>query len=509
MTNEGKTEECFDESKTLRELNPFQRTLKFERRSKDKGHYMFKRHVGSIIGKNLNEFDDLRNCEVNDFRFRMRRFANRVAQERKSRLSRGPKSKLLYQFPPRIVPCPEDRNHGFGPRIPVKLAWNDRVVDEIASEIRPGQLIAGLAQKFGFDPVDCFIKAVGEESYLITDNRMIDFEYVRNRLAQGKRPVLTVIAVDLDLDRGSSTLEMDNDEETFSLSEDLHSLTVLSINNLGLDKAVVDSTSVSRPFRVYVDSLQLSEEYFNGPSSSSQRLFGLEMALYNGSKQLCPMHKHLFKGLVSEGGVVPVEQRFEFQIEIGCLPRMTKLCLGVYEEKKKDSNVHQPLFWLNSSIFDYKGRLKRSSTLHLWDYTGGNRPTHHNLSPLRTCLSNLNFNGAADIVLSFTDSEMSPFSVEFPVHPKRNSVSSDDVSEPGVVGGNNVAKLKKLYAQELNSIAERDPLHDLTVQEKDLIWQVREFCLQDVPELIPREKFNKLNYSYRQRWAQGTPFCEL
>jgi len=42
------------------------------------------------------------------------------------------------------------------------------------------------------------------------------------------------------------------------------------------------------------------------------------------------------------------------------------------------------------------------------------------------------------------------------------------------------------WVQELELIAKRDPLHDLTVQEKDLIWRVREFCLTSLPSLLPR-----------------------
>lgn len=42
--------------------------------------------AGNLIGKDLKDFEDLRNCEVNDFRWRMKVFANRIAQERKIRL---------------------------------------------------------------------------------------------------------------------------------------------------------------------------------------------------------------------------------------------------------------------------------------------------------------------------------------------------------------------------------------------------------------------------------------
>ena len=64
---------------------------------------MFKRSIGKLIGKNLREFDDLRNCEVNDFRWRMKVFANKVAQERKERLEKSISAQIQYQYPPLLV----------------------------------------------------------------------------------------------------------------------------------------------------------------------------------------------------------------------------------------------------------------------------------------------------------------------------------------------------------------------------------------------------------------------
>lgn len=39
--------------------------------------------AGKLIGKSLSDFDDLRNTEVNDFRWRMKVFANQIAQARR------------------------------------------------------------------------------------------------------------------------------------------------------------------------------------------------------------------------------------------------------------------------------------------------------------------------------------------------------------------------------------------------------------------------------------------
>ena len=82
----GSKEEVTDENKTFRELNPFLNILKFNLRTKDLAQYMFKRQVGQLIGMDMKKFDKMMSCEVNDFRWRMRVFANKMAQERRSRL---------------------------------------------------------------------------------------------------------------------------------------------------------------------------------------------------------------------------------------------------------------------------------------------------------------------------------------------------------------------------------------------------------------------------------------
>ena len=49
-----------------------------------------------------------------------------------------------------------------------------------------------------------------------------------------------------------------------------------------------------------------------------------------------------------------VFQVFRFEIPVANLPRMAKLCVGVFEKKK--NNTQHPLFWVNAYVFDYRCR---------------------------------------------------------------------------------------------------------------------------------------------------------
>ena len=74
------------------------------------------------------------------------------------------------------------------------------------------------------------------------------------------------------------------------------------------------------------------------------------------------------------------------------------------------------------------------------------------------------------------------------------SPCSSEREEEGIDSTKNCHYVSKFYAQELIDIAARDPLSDLTVQEKDLIWKVRDYCRQELPHLLPRI-IDCVNYS--------------
>ena len=117
---------------------------------------MFKRSIGKLIGKNLTEFDDLRNCEVNDFRWRMKVFANKIAQERKERLEKSISAQIQYQYPPLLVSRKGGRGGCcFGEAVRVRISWDD-VSEEvkIATGASPREVLEALGERLGRDSED-------------------------------------------------------------------------------------------------------------------------------------------------------------------------------------------------------------------------------------------------------------------------------------------------------------------------------------------------------------------
>ena len=72
-------------------------------------------------------------------------------------------------------------------------------------------------------------------------------------------------------------------------------------------------------------------------------------------------------------------QTFQFKLSISRLPRYAKLCLAVHSGSKQ-----VPLFWVNTNVFDYKAKMKGTSTLHMWPYT---QVLQHQLQGDHGCLT--------------------------------------------------------------------------------------------------------------------------
>lgn len=490
VSQQGRREEVLDETKTLRELKPFKNILKFAKRSKDQNQYQFKKNVGRLIGKDLKEFDNMRNCEVNDFRWRMKVFANTLAQERRAKLKESWRHRIMYQYPPRLVLNPMDKpvKH----LLRVDLTWDSHQETHVPADISAEDLVMKLGKKYNYDDAysaTCCIKTIGEESYLLGGHRLIDYAYIYD----SPLPKLVVMNVDsIEIEKASDkvyiSLENDVLDTGLSSSSPMQSkdskkcsLTPMSISTwaaISPFQSTLASTNVERKFAVKIDSIRLPVE--------CSGLLGIQLGLFHGGRPLCAKQCHFAKGPADENGLHIVDQVVELDMKIRDLPRMTKLCVGLFEKKKTQA---VPLYWVNANVFDYTAKIRRHDTLRMWKYSLGDvMPTHEHLSPLRNCISNLDNRDTAHLVLCMDCSGDDEMRVQFPdvfSIEKKMSGFAFEVTGNGS-NGSPRGTISKLYTPELVKIAGMDPLHDLTVQEKDLIWKVREHCLLHLPNLLPR-----------------------
>ena len=103
-------------------------------------------------------------------------------------------------------------------------------------------------------------------------------------------------------------------------------------------------------------------------------------------------------------------------------------------------------------------------------------PTHDiALSPLKTNICNPNTRDSTSIVLRI--SENPDDKIQF---PKFNRGSNMSIINENVYNTSSKSrKFFQMYGEQLMRLSKHDPLHEMTIQEKDLVWKGREYCLEN------------------------------
>lgn len=95
-------------------------------------------------------------------------------------------------------------------------------------------------------------------------------------------------------------------------------------------------STLDKPFKICIEAIN------SIPENSK---LDLQIGLYHGGRPLCPLKTVPIK---SNG---EVHAEVEFDITLSNIPRMAKLCFGLFEKRK---NTQQPCSWVNCTVFDYK-----------------------------------------------------------------------------------------------------------------------------------------------------------
>ncbi|KAB7495628.1 Phosphatidylinositol 4,5-bisphosphate 3-kinase catalytic subunit beta isoform [Armadillidium nasatum] len=179
-------------------------------------------------------------------------------------------------------------------------------------------------------------------------------------------------------------------------------------------------------------------------------------------------------------------------MEVRNLPRSTKLCLAVYEltpsnikGKSKTSSVsaddviRNPIAWVNTSVYDYKGHLKGGSmTLYCWNLFEEQLGDCEIPYPLGTVVSNPNHERALSITLTFTK-YLGSTTIVFPgkevIFASCPRMHKEDMATPSFQD-----------QEELRQIADRDPLIELHEQERKKLWTYKYFCKNNIPNILSK-----------------------
>ena len=190
------------------------------------------------------------------------------------------------------------------------------------------------------------------------------------------------------------------------------------------------------------------------------------------------------------------DEWLDMELNVLDIPRSAKLCLSICSVKKRKSREeHTMLSWGNINLFDFKHRLLSGGQgLNLWGVPKGNDDL---LNPLGPTGKNPNSEspklevefekGSHPIV--FPDSQDIKEFAEFMARLDREN-------HPAQPPANHIELAM------LRDIRLRDPLSEISEQEKELMWRLRHECLS-IPDILSR-LLDAVKWQTREEVGQAT-----
>ncbi|KAJ8259681.1 hypothetical protein GJAV_G00172210 [Gymnothorax javanicus] len=481
-------EELEDEQRRLCDVRPFLPILKLVAREGDRVEKLINSQISLLIGKGLHEFDSMKNHEVSEFRTKMRSLCEEQALER---LRLPWQQWMEYSFPCDLEPCVLLPLTGSlkvrGTKkiiINVKFEGSDEsFMLQLDPQDVPASLMRSALKKKATvfrplrqeKPEDYTLQVNGRWEFIYGKYPLCQFKYVFTCLHSGLTPHLTMVH--------HSTI-VKYQEEHSGLSGQVCKVRSLSKPPpLPLKKQTTSSLwSVQDPFCIHL--VQGSRV-----NADEGMKLVVQAGLFHGSELLCKMVTSNEVSVCSE----PLwDQKLEFDISVGDLPRMTKLCFALYaviekskkprSTKKKNKKADCPLSWVNTMVFDYKDQLKTGEySLSTWPSIPDDKSDL--LNPMGTVEINPNTESTAGLLIRFPN--IRPHPIYYPPIEK--------IYEFGINGKKIVAT--KEEHMKLSEIVENKNYIEFFEDDKEVLWKLRYELRDKYPESLSKllliTKWNK------------------
>ena len=230
------------------------------------------------------------------------------------------------------------------------------------------------------------------------------------------------------------------------------------------------------PFRFHV----LSATYVNVKEAD---LIYVRVGIYHGTESLCQ---------VRQTKLVPHSHpRWDEWIEFDDLfyldlPRAAKVCVSICAVKKRKNREDTTMLcWGNVSLFDWKSHLLNGKfSLNLWSVPRG---LDDLLNPLG-CLGSNPSKDSPCLEMTFEKHDQDvtyPTLAEFKDYAELAEGFSREVSNYKPLFDKAQEQISPNERATLMEIAKRDPLAEISEQEKVMLWKLRNHCLE-LPDILPR-----------------------
>lgn len=408
------------------------------------------------------------------------------------------KEKILYQYPPKLANLNEipvqvksvlREDNKF--QIVAKLVSENftTIMLQVSCFLNPTELLQKIIQKkqlklknFRGKIDDYILKICGQEEYIFGDFPLIQFLYIQDRLSRGETPTVVVTFVSdvyvftsnyvplesikkipQKIDRTLPRKQKDKNTSTWDVQENF-SFSIQALSNLNID-------------------------------ANKTVEIGIQAGLFHGGKSLCEKQytaECKVTGNESNKAEGEWNELLQFDIKIANIPRMTRLCLVIYEVSKnvkhgrtrrlkgnqKDLSI-QPLFWVNTTLFDYKNQFKNGGqTMYTWTYSEDS-DSDELLHPLGTVEPNPRTSECACLTVTFKnfDDEITV------VYPTKKDILdfADKLPRPPL----RTSEDAKTILTILQPYLYNDRIQDISEQERNDIWERRYDCMQYIPDALP------------------------
>lgn len=243
---------------------------------------------------------------------------------------------------------------------------------------------------------------------------------------------------------------------------------------------------------------------------------GIQLGLFHGGESL--VHPVSTSDGIVMNGSCTWNECLSFEIAISDIPRMARLCFVIYEiiirarkgsrGKFFRSNINceitmNPLGWVNTLVFDYRGQLKTGSlTLSIWSFPEG-YDREDMLNPLGTVMAHPNLDETTCLTISFKKYGSSLDTVILYPHLENILNMPNTLSANSTIGGSDCTsttniefsdsishltgehKFSAHYLNIIKGICSRDPLKCIPINDQELLWYFRDDCCIHLPHSLP------------------------
>ncbi|XP_041377444.1 LOW QUALITY PROTEIN: phosphatidylinositol 4,5-bisphosphate 3-kinase catalytic subunit alpha isoform-like [Gigantopelta aegis] len=515
ITQDAEREEFYDETRRLCDLRLFQATLKVMEPKGNRQEKMLNYEIGMLIGIPVNELHETKDLEVITFRRNILRVCKESIEIREQN---GAKSRALYAFPPDISsdalpPHLAEKMNRFGDglsliicvwvvssnkdrtKYSVKVPYDATATDVIAETIRRRSRNMDMSQEHTQRCIeeyrhDYVLKVCGCDQFFLEECAITQYKFVRECLGQETIPQLMLLTKDSVyaslhenemptpsyVQRGIQALSEINNQQTVSLWD------------------VQTKLRIKISCATYVNVKELGKIY-------------VKACIYHGTEPLCEA-----KNTQQVDSTNPRWDEWLEFLRIPDLPRSVRLCLSICSvSKRKNKKVDYALAWGNLQMFDFNDRLlSEKLSLHLWPMPQG---MDELLNPIGLPGSN------PDKDCPCLQIEFDRFShpVSFPPYSHVKQLAFEVNNKDSYSQQTDNAHDFERDMLLLDELSLKDPLSDLSEQDKELLWKRREQCLlrpQSLPKLLSSVKWNDREnvaqlYELLERWPTVSPEIAL